>query len=89
MKIVGGPRDGQELTISEAPGGPELQVEGMVLEYTYLSHNNVTVKLYGDPNPKPSLPGLVERYRCHEAGWHYIGPPPGSSVQASPPIVME
>jgi len=89
MKIVGGPRDGQVITISETRGGPELQVEGSVLEYIYISHIHASIKLYGEANPKPSLPGLVERYRCHDGGWYYVDPPSGSAVQASPPIVME
>jgi hypothetical protein len=89
MKIVGGPRNGQAITISEEPGGPELQVDGMVLEYSFAGQGKVNVKISVDPNPKPSFPGLVERYKCHDGAWHYIPPEDNSGFQASPPAVME
>jgi hypothetical protein len=89
MKIVGGPRNGQMITISERPGGPELQVEGMVLEYTFAGPGSVNIRMSADPDPQPSLPGLVERYRCQDGAWHYIPPGNDTGFQASPLTVME
>lgn len=91
MKIVGGPRAGQLITLSEQPGGPELQPEGMILEYTFTSPGRATIKMgcHHSVEPKPSVPGLVERYRCHNGAWHYIAPEDTSGFMASPPIIME
>ena len=89
MKIVGGPRSGQEATIAETSGGPELRVEGMVLEYAFTEPGKVNMKAYFDTNPQPSIPGLIERYRCRDGAWHYIDPPRKSEYKLSPPIVME
>ena len=91
MKIIGGPRSGQAITLSEHPGGPELQPEGMILEYTFTAPGKATIKMSCHHNlePKPSVPGLVERYRCHDGAWHYIEPEDSSGFVASPPIIME
>jgi hypothetical protein len=89
MKIVGGPRDGQEISIAEQPGGPELQIEGIVLEYRFLGPDTVNIKMSDDPSPQPSFPGFVERYKCHNGTWHYIPPADRSGFLASPPAVME
>ena len=89
MKIVGGPRHGQDVTISENPGDPELQLEGMVLEYTYTEPGKINIRIYEDPVPKPSFPGLVERYKSQYGAWHFIATLESKGIQASPPAVSE
>lgn len=88
MKIIGGPRDGQQISISEEPGGPELNVEGMIIEYVFSEPGRINVRFYADPDPKPSFPGFVERYKCHNGAWLYI-PPVGGGFSASPPLPVE
>jgi hypothetical protein len=89
MKIVGGPRNGEVITISEKPGGPELRIEGMVLEYRFTEQGKISIKMYADPDPKPSFPGLIERYKCRNGAWHYVPPADDRDFQVSPPVVME
>ena len=88
MKIVGGPRNGQVITITRPECGHEVQVPGMVLEYVFTAPGAAHIKMSLNLEPKPSLPGLVERYLCQDGAWHYI-PPATGGVMASPPIVME
>lgn len=89
MKIVGGPRSGQEITIAESQGGPEIQVPGMVLEYVFTAPGAAQIKMSMDLGQKPSLPGLVERYVCRDGAWHYIAPAAKGDLMATPPVVME
>ena len=89
MKIVGGPRSGQTIAISETPDGPELKLEGMVVEYAFTEPGKVNMRMYFDQDPQPSIPGIIERYRCHDEAWHYIAPPEKSTYKLSAPIVME
>ncbi len=89
MKIVGGPRNGQVITIAEPQGGREVQVPGMVLEYAFTVPGSVQIKMSLDLAPKPSVPGLVERYVCQDGAWHYIPPVATAEFMATPPVVME
>jgi hypothetical protein len=89
MKIVGGPRSGQTIAISETPGGPELKIEGMVVEYAFTEPGKVNMRMYFDPRPQPSIPGMIERHRCHDETWHYIAPAERSTYKLSAPVVME
>jgi hypothetical protein len=89
MKVVGGPRSGQAITIAESPGGPEVRIEGIVLEYAFTEPGRLNMKMYFDVESIPSVPGMIERYRCHEGAWHYIDPAENSTYKLSPPVVME
>ena len=91
MKIVGGPRSGQTIKLSEQRGGPELQPEGMILEYAFTAPGKASIRMscHHKLEPKPSVPGLIERYRCHDGAWQYIAPEDSSGFVASPPIIME
>jgi hypothetical protein len=89
VRIIGGPRDGQIISITETSGGPELQIEGMILEYSFTEPGKVNIRFFAEPNPKPSFPGLVERYKCQNGAWYYIAPPGGDGVRATPPSPME
>jgi hypothetical protein len=89
MKIIGGPRNGQIITIAEKQGGPELIVPGMVLEYTFTEPGKVNIKMTAELEPKPSVPGLAERYKCQDGAWHYIAPSSALEFTASPAVVME
>jgi hypothetical protein len=86
VKIVGGPRNGQEITIAESQGGPEIRVPGMVLEYAFTSPGSVQIKMSVDIEPKPSIPGLIERYVCRDEAWHYIPPSSPTGFMISPPV---
>lgn len=86
MKIVGGPRDGQEISIAESKGGPELRVPGMVLEYAFTSPGVAQIRMTMDAEQKPSIPGLVERYVCRDEAWHYIPPSSPTGYMISPPV---
>jgi hypothetical protein len=88
MKIVGGPRNGQVITITRPECGHEVQVPGMVLEYVFTAPGAAHITMSLNAEPKPSVPGLVERYVCQDEAWHYI-PPKTRGVMASPPIIME
>ena len=88
MKIVGGPRNGQVITLAESQGGSDIQVPGMVLEYIF-AHGHLHIKLFIDLGPKPSVPGLLERYNYQVAAWHYIAPAATNGFMASPLVVTE
>jgi hypothetical protein len=87
MKIVGGPRNGQVISIAEHQGGPELIVPGIVLEYTFTQPGKVNIKMGMELDAKPSIPGLIERYKCQDGAWHYIAA--SGDFMVSPPVVME
>lgn len=89
MKIVGGPRNGQTITISDPQSGDEVRVPGMVLEYVFTGPGAAQIKMSMHLDPKPSIPGLVERYVCRDGAWHYIAPAAPGDLMASPPVVME
>jgi hypothetical protein len=63
MKIVGGPRNGQVISIAEHQGGPELIVPGMVLEYTFTQPGRVNIKMGMELDAKPSIPGMNSSQR--------------------------
>jgi hypothetical protein len=89
MKIVGGPRNGQEMTIAEFQGGPEIRVPGMILEYVFTAPGSVQIKMSQDLEPKPSVPNLIERYVCRDGAWQYIPPLAAGEYMITPPVVME
>ena len=89
MKIVGGPRDGQDITIAEFQGGPEIQLPGMVLEYVFTAPGSVQIKMSPTLERKPSVPGLVERYVSRDGAWHYIPPAAAGEFMITPPVVLE
>jgi hypothetical protein len=86
MKIVGGPRNGQEVTITKPECGHEVRVPGMVLEYAFTSPGSVQIKMSMDLEPKPSIPGLIERYVCRDEAWHYIPPSSPTGFMITPPV---
>ena len=67
---------------------PDLQVPGMVLEYIF-AHGHLHIKSCIDLDPKPSVPGLLERYKYQDGAWHYIAPAATNGFMASPLVVME
>ncbi|SIO58392.1 hypothetical protein SAMN05444166_5662 [Singulisphaera sp. GP187] len=78
MKIVGGPKHGEEITMAGKPGGPEfVPPDGFVIEYEFVQSGKVNVKFGPDRNPKPSVPGQFERYQTRGGSWHYVEPEPG------------
>jgi hypothetical protein len=89
MKIVGGPRNGQVVTLAEIQGGPELQISGMILTYTFTAFGTVTVTMSMAWDDTPSVPGLLEKYKCQDGAWHYIAPLATNGFMASPPVIME
>jgi hypothetical protein len=89
MKLVGGPCDGQTVTISEEAGGPDLRLEGMVLERHFDGYGKMQIILRFDPNPPPSLPGITERYWCKDGAWHYLPPEDTTGFRATPPMMTE
>lgn len=73
MKIVGGPKHGEEITLAGKPGGPEfVPPDGFVIEYHFTSSGKVDFKIGPDPRPKPSVPGQFERYQARAGSWYYI-----------------
>lgn len=74
MMKIGGPFDGQPTVMSESPGGPDMKLPGMILEYNLTDPGKVGFRLYLDPNPAPSLPGTFERYQFRDDAWYYVEP---------------
>jgi hypothetical protein len=73
MKVVGGPRDGEDITVRDGDG-VEFMLNGAVFEYDVRTPGKTGRRLTLGTQPQPSVPGEFERYQFREDAWHYVPP---------------
>jgi hypothetical protein len=77
MKLIGGPREGAEVTIKEPDGNQPNLPHGSILHYRFGPVINGQMQVQMElalPGSaySPSIPGQTETYVLHEDGWHYV-----------------